>query len=170
MAALQVAIYVDRKFRARKHVCPDMAEGIKRVGDKPRLIDADYNGVVDADVAVFYGFQPSLRKVMRDYVAASKHAIHIDLGYWSRRYRGSRYGYHLFAIDDHHPVAYFQKVKHPQDRADALGIKLETWKHGGSYVLLCGMSEKAAGVVGFGYQEWERHAVKQLHGVTQRPI
>jgi hypothetical protein len=147
-----------------------MAEGIRRLGDKPRLIDGDYAGVVDADVAVFYGFQPNVRRVMRDYVLANKHAIHIDLGYWSRRFRGSRYGYHRFSINSHHPTDYFQRVKHPQDRADALGITLETWKHGGSHILLCGMSEKAAGVVGFTYQQWERDAVVKIQKATERPI
>lgn len=147
-----------------------MAEGIRRVGDKPRLINEEYKGTVDADAAVFYGFQPSLRRCMRDYVLAGKHAVHIDLGYWSRRYRGNRYGYHRFSINSHHPVDYFQKVKHPQDRADELGITLEHWKNGGSYILLCGMSDKAAGVVGLGYHEWERDAVRQIAKVTKRPI
>lgn len=147
-----------------------MAEGIKLAGDTPRLIPADkYNGEVDADVAVFYGFQPHVRKVMRNYVLANRHAVHVDLGYWSRRFRGDRYGYHRFSINRHHPD-YFQRVKHPRDRADELGIKLEPWSHGGEYVLLCGMSEKAAGVVGLGFQEWEREAARQIAAVTSRPI
>jgi hypothetical protein len=132
------------------------------------IVDGEkkYNGV-EADVAVFYGFQPAMRRAMREYVAAGHHAIHIDLGYWSRRWRGSRYGYHRFSIDAHHPNAYFQRVRHPRDRADALGITLRT---AGSYVLLCGMSEKAAGVCGYGFHEWERDAVKKIRAATRRMI
>jgi hypothetical protein len=136
-----------------------------------RLVPAtSYHGAVDADVAVFYGFQENVRGVMRDFIAHGRHAVHIDLGYWCRRWNGSRYGYHRTSIDAHHPTAYFQNVKHPQDRADQLGIKLEAWKRGGSHILLCGMSEKAAGVVGLRFLEWERKAMKQIRAATNRAI
>lgn len=147
-----------------------MAEGIRRVGDRADLIESHRYREPDHDVAVFYGFQEMLRKAMADYVRAGKHAVHIDLGYWCRRWNGNRYGFHRFSIDSHHPVAYFQKVRHPKDRADTVGVRLESWRNNGRYILLCGMSEKAAGVVGLGFEEYERDAVNQIRSVTSRPI
>lgn len=171
MASLTVAVYVDGKFRARKKVCPDMAEGINRIGDKASLIKVGaYAGKPEADVAVFYGLRGVLKTIMADYKAAGLKAIYIDLGYWKRNWNGDRYGFHRFSINDRHPTAYFQQAKHPPDRANAIGIRIEPWRKGGEHILLCGMSQKCAEFEGYKFEQWERDAVKKIRAVTDRPI
>jgi hypothetical protein len=196
--AITVAVIVSRKFRARAKVCPDLIAGVRAAGDKVIEIRADeYRGVV-SDVAMFYGFDGSrdsrICKAFNDYKNAGKKAIYLDLGYWHQHRSGfdkqgrlvelpdpysaqrsgdpeERYGFHRFSINARHPDAYFQNVKHPDDRAKRFKVKIRPWRNGaGRNVLVCGMSMKCAAFEGFAFEEWERSAIAKLKTVTDRPI
>ena len=132
-----------------------------------------------SEILLHYGFDGSqespIAGAFRDYVRAGLKAVYIDLGYFKNR-RGERGGpglgrygdYHRWSINDRHPTAHFQRVKHPPDRAEALGIKLAKKMRQGENIILCGMSPKASvfdDVIG-----WEEAAIVKIRKVTTRPI
>jgi hypothetical protein len=172
--SISVAVIFTRKFRGRVKICPELMEGITRCGDRAFRVDAHrYQGPF-SDVAVFYGFDGSresrITQAFNDYKSAGKKAVYIDLGYWSRRAGGRWAGYHRFAINDRHPTAYFQNVKHKSDRFKVHRINLEPWRKDGRKIVLCGMSDKCARFEGFKFEQWERAAIKKIRAVTDRPI
>jgi hypothetical protein len=172
--AIEVAVIVSRKFRARQKVCPDLVQGIHACGDKTVVFRADQYPGPHADVAIFYGFDGSrhsqLAKAFDDYKRAGKKAIYVDLGYFSQHWNGDRYGYHRFSINDRHPTAYFQNVKHLRDRFMVHGRRVAPDMKQGKNILLCGMSQKCAEFEGFKFEEWEREAIGKIRAVTDRPI
>lgn len=170
---IKVAVIFTRKFRGRVKVCPDLVQGIERVGDRVVKVRAeDYREPV-SDVAIFYGFDGSrdsrIAQAFADYKRADLKAIYVDLGYWSQRWNGDRYGFHRFALNDRHPTAYFQNRKHNGDRFKVHGKKFGS-RHDGRNILVCGMSEKCAVFEGFKFEEWERDAIKRMGDLTDRPI
>jgi hypothetical protein len=172
--ASEVGVLFTKKFRGRVKVCPDMAQGIEKLGDKViRKRAEEYRGIFSESL-VFYGFDgdrgSNIARAARDYHDAGKPYVYIDLAYWMRRWRGDRYGYHRFAVSNRHPTAYFQRHRHKKDRADAVGVQLRPWKNPGKNIVLCGMSDKCARFEGFAFEEWERQAIQKIRAVTDRPI
>lgn len=173
--AITVGLIVSRKFRARQKVMPDIEQGIRSVGDKVERVWAhDYRDIF-SDVAIFYGFDGSrnsnITKAFQDYKAVGKKAIYIDLGYFSQRWNGDRYGFHRFSVNDRHPTAYFNKKQHLGDRFRVHGRHVAKWKKpAGRNIILCGMSEKCAEFEGYRFEQWERAAVAKIRQVTDRPI
>lgn len=182
--ALTVAVIVSAKYRAREKTCPALIEGVKASGDKViGLASSDparrrtgfpiYTGIV-SDVAIFYGFDGSryslLKKAFDDYKAAGKKAIYVDLGYFNNKAIHGRYGYHRFAVNDRHPTAYFQNVKHSADRFKVHSRNIDPWNGRGRNILICGMSQKCAEFEGYRFEQWEREAIEKIQAVTDRPI
>jgi hypothetical protein len=169
-----VGLLVSRKFRARQKVCPDLMEGMARLGQKVvKVWSHDYREVF-SDAVVFYGFDGSrdslITKAFHDYQAAGKPAVYIDLGYFSQKWNGDRYGYHRFSVNSRHPTAYFNRVKHPPDRFRVHNREVAKRMKQGSNILLCGMSQKCSLFEGFAFEEWERDAITKIRAVTDRPI
>lgn len=147
-----------------------MAEGIDRAGDSVHIFPAHCYRNPDAEIAVFYGFDANLRKVMADYRGLGRNVVYVDLGYWNRREGGSLSGYHKVVVNGRHPTGYFQDREHGPERAALLDLKIEPWKTGGRHIVLAGMSEKSALVEGFQANEWEQAAIAELRRHTERPI
>jgi hypothetical protein len=144
-----------------------MYDGIRKAGDRAFLLrEQDYREP-DHDVAVFYGYTQTLRRVMADYVKAGRPAVYIDLGYWCRE---GMQGYHKISVNNRHPTAYFQARKHGRDRADQCRVMIQDWRGDGEHILLAGMGDKAADAEGFTIEEFERKAIAQLRSVTNRKI
>src|SRR5919108_6425052 len=100
----QVVIYQIQGHGRSLNVCEAIEQGIIALGDYvSKRWEHNYRGVGEEDVAVFYGLAGLLPKVFRDYPAAGKKAVYIDLGYWGRHHNGNRMGYHKFAINGRHP-------------------------------------------------------------------
>lgn len=136
------------------------------------LSAANYHEPI-ADVAIFYGMADGLRKAFDDYVAAGLKAVYVDLGYWCRMVNGRSDGYYKVSVNSRHPTAYFQNIKHNDHRARALGLKIKEPKGRGEFIMVAGMSGKAAEFEGFAPEEWESGAIDQLSGcgmdVVYRP-
>jgi hypothetical protein len=169
-----VTVLVSGKFRAREKVCPPLISGIWKCGDKVSVIElrkGQHYQKPNSDVIVFYGFDGSrdsqITKAFNEYVRAGLKAVYLDLGYFNT---AGRYGYHRFSINSRHPNDHFQKYRHPQDRADTVGVKLTKRMKQGENILLCGMSEKCAVFEGFKFEEWEREAIRRIKQATDRPI
>lgn len=151
-------------------MCVAMAQGIARHGDDARLLSsANYRSPADCDVAVFYGLAVNNARMFRDFRAAKKPAVYIDLGYWGRREGGRLTGYHKISVGDRHPTAYFQKRRHDASRIERFGLAPQPWRRGEA-ILLCGMGPKAAGAEGYAPNQWESWAVSELRKHTERPI
>jgi hypothetical protein len=77
------------------------------------------------------------------------------------------------AVNSRHPTDYFQRVKHGVERFACFSVKIKPWAEGSGkkrYIIVGGMSAKAARAEGFGPEEWERRIVDQLRSVTDREI
>jgi hypothetical protein len=151
-------------------VADGMAHGIKRSGDTviERLAEAEQP---KGDVAVFYGLVESTKATFENYLAAGKHVLFVDLGYWGRRDGGRFIGYHRIAFDHRHPTpAQLDRVRCPGDRFEKFGLEPAPMRRAGSRILLAGMSDKGAKSYGFQYQEWEREALARMALGTKRVI
>jgi hypothetical protein len=147
-----------------------MAQGIEETGESVHIFPSHCYRRPEADIAVFYGYDANLRRVMADYRAAGLNVVYVDLGYWGRREGGSLHGYHKVVVNGRHPTSYFQDQMHSADRAELLGLQVKPWQTGGSHIILAGMSEKCAVVEGYKAHEWELAAVAELRKHTERPI
>jgi hypothetical protein len=173
--AKTVGVLLSRKFRGRQKVGPWLAEGVRACGDKVITLDAPKYGGIFSDVLIFYGFdghrESEITRAFREYTAAGRPAVYVDLGYFRRRAVLGRYrDYHRFSVNGRHPGPYYRQRKHPHDRINEFGIKLSARQTSGNYILLAGMSKKCAEFEGFKFLEWERDAVRQIRLVTDRPI
>jgi hypothetical protein len=145
------------------------AFGLKKIGYRVRLRECRDHKLVDSDFAVHYGFADQLRKVYNDYRERST-VVYLDLGYWRRRIRTRYDGYYKFAINSRHPTEYFMNRDLPRDRLKELGVKVHPWQDRGDYIVIAGMSEKAARAEGLDHQAWERQAFQTLQRHSNREI
>ena len=166
---MNVTFYLNQNGRAR-HVCDAVVAGCRRHGVEVRVRNVTEYRQPVADVALFYGLWPPLKKLREDYAGAGRKAVLIDLGYWGRIDGGKLAGFHRFSVNGLHATAYFQRVQHSRERFQRFGVALKPFSRRGEHILLCGMSEKAAWVYGLAPEEWERQAVETLRQHTQRLI
>ena len=166
----RVAVYEIEANKRSRAIAEAMAEGISAAGDSVHIFPSHCYRSPHAEIAVFYGFDRNLQKVMRDYRAAGKAVVYVDLGYWNRREGGPLQGYHKVSVNGRHPTDYFQGLRHPSDRFGRLGVSIEPWRPGGRHIIVAGMSAKGAEAEGFEPHAWEEWTVAELRKVTDRPI
>jgi hypothetical protein len=148
-----------------------MHEGIGLSDPTVQLMSAvRYRGRPEADVAVFYGLASGLGRILRDYRAAGRKAVYIDLGYWHRKNRTRFDGFHKLVINGRHPTDYFQARAHPHDRLAKLGVDIAPRRAEGRQIIVAGMSAKAAAVEGLRPQQWEQATINRLRQLSPRPI
>lgn len=147
-----------------------MLKGIAAAGSEAAMIPSNrYHGILEYDVAIFYGLASGLNRVFHDYRKHRK-AVYVDLGYWSRRKRTRWDGYHKLALNSRHPTAYFQRTQHPPDRFNSHHLQIRPWREEGRHILVAGMSDKAAQAEGFQPHQWETETIQRLKLLTNRPI
>lgn len=168
--AIDVAVYRIPNHKRSRITTEEMIRGIKRCGDRPKLLDPSGYTHPDCPVAVFYGYTPKLRQVMRDYRAAGLAAVYIDLGYWKRRVPGPQFGYHKISVNSRHPTVYFQNCLHGNERFKSLQVEMGPWRESGNHILLAGMGFKAAEAEGLKFESWENAAVEKIRRFTDRKI
>ncbi len=169
--ASRVTVYQIGDNKRSRAIAAAMLEGITKLGDLAKLQNSTtFNGIPDADIAVFYGFNEPLRRVFDTYVAAGLKAVCVDLGYWGRKELNPILGYHKISVNDRHPTAYFQRVAHDGSRAARFRLAIAPWRAKGEHILLAGMGEKSAECEGFEPEQWEREAIAAIRQVSDRPI
>lgn len=156
-----VSVYSIRSHRRSRTVSEKACQGLAEAGFEPHPFFEDEYRVPVSDIAVFYGYKNNLPRIMREH----KTAVSVDLGYWQRR----EADYHKIAINDRHPTAYFRGVNDPS-RLKSLGIRLRDWRKSGDFVLVAGMSHKAAEACGYGPGEWESWAIEEVKKHTDLPV
>jgi len=165
----RVNVYYAKSNIRSVHAAQAAAFGLKKIGERVKLIECRQYKKIDSDYAVHYGFADMLRGVYNDYREKST-VVYLDLGYWRRRIRTRYDGYYKFSINGRHPTDYFQNVKHDSSRLKELGVKIEEWRTGGEYIVIAGLSEKAARAEGLDHQAWERQAYATIKRHTDKPI
>lgn len=169
---MRVVIYRDSGKRSRT-ICAAWQLGLDNRNIEYSMKFADeWRGEIEADIAIFYGLKNKLREIQRAYSEKQDaHAVFIDLGYWGRTEGGKLEGYHRIVVDGLHANDYFQNIIHSDDRIKRFNIKLKSMRNNNDgHILLCGQSEKAAGVFGFAAEEWERSAIAVLKKHTSKQI
>jgi hypothetical protein len=166
---MTVIVYQAPGQHRSRVVCQAMFEGIRRCGDRVRLIEDNYPQQPDADVAVMYGMQGDLFRLFNDYVAAGRKAVYIDLGYWGRREGGRWTGYHKVSVNSRHPTAYFQRKGHDGARLRHFGLHPQPWRQG-KHILIAGMGHKTASVGEPAGGEWETQIVAEIRKHSDLPI
>lgn len=170
MGKKHVHLFYDHGKRSRI-LCQNMEKGIHSAGDKVDSSGAvTYMGKPISDVAVFYGLRGKLMQILKTYVDAGKTAVLIDLGFWGRHDGGRLAGYHKFVINGLQPGDYFNSKEHPANRFNKFGIDLKPYNPEGEYILLAGMSGKAASVYGLAPEQYERNMVREIRKYTDMPI
>ena len=166
---MKVVFYVNHNDRA-KAICEAVQVGMARHGQAVAIRNSAEYREPEADIAIFYGLWGPLREIQQAYPAAGRTSVLIDLGYWGRVEGGKLAGFHKIVVNGRHATDYFQRIKHPPDRFRHFGIRPQPFRRGGSHILLCGMSSKAAWVYGLEAEEWERRAVATLRKHTGREL
>lgn len=168
---LNVIIYRGNSKRA--HVlCEAMVSGVTKAGDKVISVTpaVNYRGGIHADVAVFYGLKDNLMRVYKEYIAAGKKTILMDLGYWGRTEGGRLSGYHRVVANNLHPNYYYQMITHDSNRFLKFNVDVKPKDVSGDHVLLAGMSEKAAWVFDLKPLEYEKRMITEIRKHTDKPI
>lgn len=158
-------------YSKRSRIIADaMREGIERQGERVRLLPSSaYHGGPDSEIAVFYGYDAVLRRVMSEYRARGLTVVYIDLGYFGRRDGGTLRGYHKVVVNGRHPTPYFQARPHDATRAARFQVKPADWRRG-RHIIVAGMGGKAAEAEGLRPEYWERKTIHRLRRLTDRPI
>jgi hypothetical protein len=60
--------------------------------------------------------------------------------------------------------------EHTMDRASAMGVPIEPWRHDGRHVLICLHGYKFGRPWGIDIEKWHRNIDKRIRSVTSRPI
>lgn len=147
--------------------CQSLAKGIARCGDSAFIRTERDHDISGFDAAVLWGYVTPCQEIIKRCRTKGIPFVFIDLGYWRRE----RDGYYKVTLNERHPHLYLMKHKMHGNRFERLGLEIKPWrKPGNGYILLAGMSGKAAWSYKLGAQEYERDAAAQLSKLTKRPI
>lgn len=163
---MRVSVNIIQDNHNARKTCGAMAEGIMAVGHKA-VIRRDTEDRMDGfDASVFWGFTSPCQNLVRACQTKGIPWIFIDLGYWRRELN-----YYKVCVNSRHPTAYFQKTPRPPDRFARLGLEVgEVEIKGDNYILLAGMSGKAAWAWKLENQEYEVKTAAELSKLTTRRI
>lgn len=107
--------YVSEKERTTKFGAL-LAAGAKVHGDMVDIVPQNsFTEVLDVDGACNLGLARAAKKLMEAYLAAGKHFLFFDKGYFQRK------SYYRVSVDAWQPLAYFQRFMRPADRRLVIG-------------------------------------------------
>lgn len=143
-----------------------MAKGIARCGDAAVVRNCREHQMLGFDAAVLWGYVTECQKIIQNCKNQGIPFVFIDLGYWRRDS-----GYFKIAVNDRHPTQYLMKQNLPDDRFKKLDLPIKPWCKVDGYILLAGMSGKAAWAWNIpGNETYEKHTATTLQRLTKRPI
>lgn len=161
-----ITLYLMEKHPRCEAVISACKEGLEKAGHPTQIRLHNEYICPESDIAVFYGYFDNGLKIMEEY----KKAIYIDLGYFPCPGKDSRFTwYHKVSVNSRHPIEYFQRVKHPDDRFKRLDLEIKPWQMGEN-ILLTGMSGKGARAEGYGPSQWEDKTSELMFKNTSREI
>jgi len=165
----KVAAYVLGASGMAKRLVPLMAQGSTVLGDSvTTYADTHYKPehAKEYDTVIFWGYVETCQAIMKGFIAEGKAAVYLDLAYWER---GTHY---KVSVNDRHPTAYFQDVKHDSVRREMFKVFPKPYqKNERGHILIAGMSKKAAWAEGREpVESWELAAIAELKKHTDREI
>jgi hypothetical protein len=147
-----------------------LAKGAKRCGDTVTLYN-EYKHITGEDVAAFYGMSPDHVQCIKDMKAVGRSAVVADLAYFGRSKTAPPPAkYYKISVNDNHPTAFFQNIKHPPDRFKIFKLKVRPMRKNGDYILLAGIGPKSSVLYGIQHQSWDQWAIDELRKYTKIPI
>lgn len=170
---MHVTFFAVQKDREQE-IATALAAGINQFPeDTCRIVDPATFPAPDpeTDVAVMVGVKGYSRAMLDGHRAAGKHTIYIDKGYLGRG------KYYRMSVDAFQPLDYFQAIPHPNDRFQALGVRIAPMRRTGEHIILCGGSLKYAlwhrmnGMNGADpMTTWALRSLGRLRKVSTRPV
>ncbi len=172
-----VVVLFKRDSMRSQEIARAFHEGIARSGDRV-VLQEKIEPTRPDQILVGYGWTP-FKALFEAHRKAGGHYVFLDLGFWGRKAglmpvggprRGdlSSLGMHKVSVDGRHPVKGWP-LNRPPDRFRAAGMPIRDW-HKGEFIVIPGMSAKAAASFGYGPQEWERGIVQEIRRHTSRTI
>lgn len=163
---MRVSINVLSRNGNAVRTCRPFAQGVERCGDKVKLRTENDYQMDDFDIAILWGFLVPCQTIIKSCRDSGKPFIFIDLGYWRRDHH-----YVKVTVNDRHPTAYLMKQPMPATRFNKLKLTIKPWRGStNGYILLAGMSGKAAWSWNLVAESYEREAVAELRKHTQRSV
>jgi hypothetical protein len=162
---MKVAVY---RTPTSIQIAEAFAKGAEQCGDKAIIYD-EYKGLTGEDVVAFYGMSPEHTQCVKDMTAIGRPSVIADLGYFGRSKTQSA-AYYKISVNDNHPTAFFQNIKHSSDRFNIFGIKVEPMRKRGNYILFAGIGPKSSVLYNIEHQSWDQWAISELNKYTKIPI
>jgi len=127
----------------------------------------DYQAPV-GDVGCVFGVKGLSRRLLDDHRSAGKHVLFFDKGH--TRHKVGGVAMWRVSVDDTMPLATFQRLRRPDDRARALELSLvPRWF--GDYVLFAGSSQKHCDFHGLGdCTVYARGVIDEIRAHTKKPV
>lgn len=167
---MKVAVYCRQPTKPHQDVARAVALGVHRLGEDSWTFGKDESQRQDADVVVVFGIGGDAKQVWE----ANAHArrILLDKPYTRGLSPGpSRYYLCRVAVDAFQPLAYFQQVRRPPDRWNALGLAPYRYMAHGRYVLFDGASNKYCLWNDLPpWPEWGQQTIDRIARHTNLPI
>lgn len=162
---MKVSVNIQANQGTASMLCNAMAQGIKACGDAPVLRRATDHDMEGYGALVIYGFVTECQDAIKAAERARIPWVFLDLGYWARN------DHYKVTVNDRHPTKYLMRALRKPDRFNRWGIPILPRKGAtDGYILLAGMSGKAAWSFGLKAEEYERTTITAIQRVTKRTI
>lgn len=151
-----------------ERIAAALARAVRAGGDDfdVRAVE-DYRAPV-GDVGCVFGVKGLSRRLLDDHWAAAKHTLFFDKGH--TRHKVSGEAMWRVSVDGTMPLATFQRIRRPDDRARALGLSLAP-RWFGDYVLFAGSSQKHCDFHGLGdCTAYARGVIEEIRAHTDEPV
>lgn len=162
---MKVSVNILRSNGLAVTTCSAMAKGVIAAGDQADLRierDTDMRGY---QACIIYGYVEDCQKVIGACQKQGIPWVFIDLAYWHRN------NHYKISVNDRHPTDYFMKFHRPPDRFSRFGLSVKPRQAvTDGYILLAGMSGKAAWSWNFRAEQFENEAARAIQNVTKRKI
>lgn len=162
---MRVSVNILANHGTASMTCRAMADGIKAAGDTPVIRSATDHNMDGFGAIVIYGFVTECQDAVKAAERARIPWVFIDLGYWARS------DHYKITVNDRHPTKYFMRTNRSSDRFNRWGVPILPRKGAtDGYILLAGMSGKAAWSFGLKPEEYERVTISTIQHTTKRTI
>lgn len=167
MAPRSISVHIVPESTKAKVVCEAFAYGVRKLGGFANVRGVKNQDIENYDAVALWGYTTPCQEIIRKAERLNIPWVFFDLGYWRRERH-----YYKVTVNDRHPTSYFQRQSKDASRWKPLKMHIQPWRDPNErdYILLAGMSGKAAWSWGLEAEAWELQTLNYLKTVTDRPI